>query len=103
MSLVQLESFVAVAEEGNIGRAAKRLHVTQPPLTRRIRGLEDELGVSLFLRTSKGVRLLPAGEVLLGHARKILALVEDAKSSVVLDPPAPPGNTASHQRPGINR
>lgn len=88
MSLVQLESFVAVAETANVGRAAKRLAVTQPPLTRRIRSLEDELGVQLFERTPRGMRLLPAGERLLAHARSILAAVGRARDEVASVPPS---------------
>ncbi|MEZ4428944.1 MAG: LysR family transcriptional regulator [Nannocystaceae bacterium] len=82
MSLTQLESFVAVAEEGRLGRAARRLHVSQPPLTRRIQRLEDELGVRLFDRTARGMALRPAGEVLLSHARAILAAVGRARDSL---------------------
>ena len=82
MSLVQLESFVAVAEEQHVGRAARRLHVSQPPLSRRIQALEEDLGVQLFDRTSRGMRLLPPGEELLEHARRILADVERARVAV---------------------
>ena len=80
MSLVQLESFVAVAEEQHVGRAARRLHVSQPPLTRRIHALEDELGVELIDRTAKGMRLRPEGSALLPRARKILAEVEGVRA-----------------------
>lgn len=76
MSLDQLRYFVAVAEEGHLTRAAHRLHISQPPLTRQIKSLEDELGVSLFERTPKGMRLLPPAHVLLARARTILAEVD---------------------------
>jgi DNA-binding transcriptional LysR family regulator len=90
MSLTQLESFVAVAEEQHVGRAARRLHVTQPPLTRRIRSLELELGVELFARTTRGMRLLPPGEVLLEHAREILHRIDIARDHVTAAATSPP-------------
>jgi LysR family transcriptional regulator, benzoate and cis,cis-muconate-responsive activator of ben and cat genes len=79
MSLAQLTYFVAVAEEQHLTRAASRLHISQPPLTRQIRDLETELGVALFARTPRGMSLLPAGEALLARARQILELVELAR------------------------
>ena len=78
MSLEQLESFVAIAEEGTIGRAARRLHISQPPLRRRLKSLEEELGTPLFERNARGVQLLPRGRQLLTHARRILRAVDAA-------------------------
>lgn len=78
MDLRHLRYFIAVAEEQNIGRAAARLHISQPPLTRQIQQLEEELGVLLFTRTPRGMELTPAGEMLLDEARNIRALVEQA-------------------------
>lgn len=72
MEIQQVRAFLAVAEELHFGRAAERLGVLQPPLSRTIRALEDELGVSLFQRTTRNVRLSPAGEALVAPARKMM-------------------------------
>lgn len=82
MSLAQIRYFVAVAEEGHVGRAAERLRVAQPPVSRQIRALEDELGTPLFARTPRGMTLLPSGEVFLAHAKEILTAVERASDAV---------------------
>ena len=84
MSIDQVQSFVVVAEEGAIVRAAKRLHISQPPLSRKIQALEEELGVSLFERKARGVELTQAGQRFLEHATGILEAVALAKASVAL-------------------
>jgi DNA-binding transcriptional LysR family regulator len=91
VSLSQIRYFVAVAEEGHVGRAAQRLHVAQPPVSRHIRALEDEIGAQLFTRTPRGMTLLPPGRVFLDHARAILAAVDRAVDAARAEHDLSPG------------
>ncbi len=79
MELRHLRYFVAVAEEENVTRAANRLHVSQPSLSRQIRDLEEELGLNFFERTPKSVRLTEAGRIFLVEARAVLDRVAAAE------------------------
>jgi len=78
IELRQLRYFVAVAEELHFGRAAERLHISQSPLSRAIRELERDLGLMLFVRTTRRVELTEAGSVLLERSRRALAEIDGA-------------------------
>ncbi|MGI4813565.1 MAG: LysR substrate-binding domain-containing protein [Janthinobacterium lividum] len=84
MDLKQMRYFLALAQELNFGRAAERLHIAQPPLTRHIRALEEELGAALFIRTAKGAELTVAGATLLEEVPNILALARRAEEQTQL-------------------
>jgi LysR family transcriptional regulator, benzoate and cis,cis-muconate-responsive activator of ben and cat genes len=84
MELRHLRYFIAVAEEENVSRAALKLHVSQPALSRQVRDLEDELGFLLFERSAKSMSLTEAGRAFLGEARAVIRRVEEAVSKTRL-------------------
>ena len=77
MELYQLKTFTVVAEEGNLTRAAKRLYASQPAVSAHIKALEDELGLSLFQRTPKGMLLTADGVKLKAHAERVLTTIDE--------------------------
>jgi len=82
MDVGQLRSFLAVAEELHFARAAARLHVAQPPLSRTIKQLERELGTRLFDRNTRSVRLTSSGQALIGPANEVLDALRRAEAAV---------------------
>jgi DNA-binding transcriptional LysR family regulator len=82
MDLSDLKIFSAVVREGGVTRAAQRLHRVQSNVTTRIRQLEEELGIPLFIREGKRLHLSPAGQVLLDYADRLLALADEARNAV---------------------
>lgn len=83
MDLKQLSYFCAIAEEGNISAAAKRLHISQPPLSHQLMLLEEELGVLLLERGARKARLTDAGRILYERAQNILTLTSTAKQEML--------------------
>jgi DNA-binding transcriptional LysR family regulator len=81
MELYQVRSFVAVAEQGNLTRAADRLHVSQPAVSAQIKALEQELGVTLFERKPSGMELTAAGKRLLGTAQQLLTAAQALRNA----------------------
>ena len=83
MELRHIRYFIAVAEELNFTRAAEKLLIAQPPLSRQIRDLEDELGARLFERSSHGLTLTAEGNAFLQYANQILYLTERSKEDIL--------------------
>ena len=92
MDLVQLRMFCSVAETGSLARAAEQLHRVPSNLTTRLRQLEEEMGVDLFIREKQRIRLSPMGHNFLNYAQRILALSDEALSMARAGEPA--GNFA---------
>ena len=82
MELRHLRCFLAVAEELHFARAAEKLHIEQSPLSRTVKELEEELGVQLFIRTSRSTRLTLAGRLFLQHVPRVFTALEQARESV---------------------
>ncbi len=82
MLLAQIEGFVEIARQGNMRRAADALSISQPALTARLQGLEEELGASLFRRTHTGMVLTPAGRAFLPHADRAIEAIRSGGSLV---------------------
>jgi len=101
MELRQLEYFIAIAEAGAFSRAAMRLAVPQPVLSRHIRALERELGTELYHRTGRGIVLTEAGRILEQHARGVLETTAGAKRAIGAIGSAPAGKVTIGMPPSV--
>src|SRR6202000_3211618 len=82
MNLAHLELFHAVAAAGNVSKAADKIGVSQPAVSKQVKSLETAIGMPLFDRIPRGVRLTAAGEVLQGFAHRIFSLTRDAEDAM---------------------
>jgi LysR family transcriptional regulator, nitrogen assimilation regulatory protein len=101
MELRQLEYFVAIAETSSFSRAALRLSVAQPVLSRQIRALEQELGAELYSRTGRGIVLTDAGKLLEQHARGVLETAAGAKTAISALGATPTGRVVIGMPPSV--
>lgn len=92
MDIRSLQYFLAIAQEGSVSSAAERLHMTQPPLSRQLKQLEEELGSSLFCRSKEGMILTAKGELLQQYAQNIIRLTAQAEQALSADPEGLSGN-----------
>src|SRR5689334_15324897 len=79
MDIAALQAFLAIAETGSFSRAAERIYLTQPAISKRIALLEEELGAKLFDRVGRGIQLTPAGQALAARARALLKDFDDVR------------------------
>ena len=82
MDIRSLQYFITVAEELNITKAAEKLHMSQPPLSAQIKGLEAELGTQLFIRGNRRLKLTECGQLLYRRAKEIISLTDKTKSEI---------------------
>ncbi len=101
MLLRQMECFLAVARLGNVSRAAEEMYLTQPTLTARLKALEDELGDQLFVRTSRGMRLTPAGKEFVPYAERCMASLEEGRQRLQELRDASGGRLSLGTSPGV--
>ena len=97
----QIECFLAVARLGNVSRAAEEMFLTQPTLTARLKGLEEEVGDQLFVRTSRGMRLTDAGKEFVPHAERVIGSFEEGKRRVAELRGASGGQLVLGASPGV--
>jgi DNA-binding transcriptional LysR family regulator len=82
MKMLHLRYFIAIAEERHFARAAQRVGIEQSPFSRAIRALEQDIGVCLLERSTRGSKLTPAGEIFLHHARSIIDSADGARHAI---------------------
>lgn len=82
MDRASLESFILIAELNSFSKAAEKLHITQPAISKRIANLEQLLNAPLFIRNNKDVQLTPSGHIFLSHARKLIEAMNDSQTAV---------------------
>jgi DNA-binding transcriptional LysR family regulator len=101
LTLYKLEIFNTVSMEGSFSRAAQRLRLTQPAVSQHIRDLEKKLGRELFQRGNRGVRLTPAGELLVDYTRRILSLLAEAENAIASLDELSQGQVTIGATPGV--